>query len=153
MDLYRNQEGYLDPTAGEALLHTEWRKKAAKDHAYRPLTYIVSAYAGDITSNVVAARRYCRFAVDQGRIPICSHLLYPQFLHDDDPEERQLGLFFGKILMDRCEEVWIFTDGTYPPGMMEEWRRARWRRQKIRYFTTDCRVTDAAEPGGADGAI
>ena len=79
---------------------TELEKERKANHIYRPLTYIVSPYAGDILVNVEAARRYCRFAVDQGRIPLCSHLLYPQFLRDDDPEERELRLFFGKILMD-----------------------------------------------------
>ncbi|MCC6094235.1 MAG: hypothetical protein LIV24_04305, partial [Eubacterium sp.] len=109
MSLYRNKEFYYDPTAGAALSHVaseERRKERKANHIYRPLTYIVSPYAGDILVNVEAARRYCRFAVDQGRIPLCSHLLYPQFLRDDDPEERELGLFFGKILMDHCKEVW-----------------------------------------------
>ncbi|MGN1023402.1 MAG: DUF4406 domain-containing protein, partial [Lachnospiraceae bacterium] len=122
-------------------------------NVYRPLAYIVSPYAGDIPGNVAAARRYCRFAVDQGRIPVCSHLLYPQFLNDDDPKEHELGLFFGRILMDHCREVWIFTDGTLTPGMEAEYRRAKRHQQKIRYFTTDCQETDGPGTRGADGPV
>ena len=156
MSLYRNKEFYYDPTAGAALSHVaseERRKERKANHIYRPLTYIVSPYAGDILVNVEAARRYCRFAVDQGRIPLCSHLLYPQFLRADDPEERELGLFFGKILMDHCKEVWIFSDGEFTPGMEAEYKRAKRHEQRIRYFTTDCQETGGPGFGGADGPI
>ena len=77
MSLYRNKEFYYDPTAGAALSHVaseERKMERQANRIYRPLTYIVSPYAGDILVNVEAARRYCRFAVDQGRIPLCSHL-------------------------------------------------------------------------------
>ena len=152
MSLYRNKEFYYDPTAGAALAHVASEERKA-NHIYRPLTYIVSPYAGDILVNVEAARRYCRFAVDQGRIPVCSHFLYPQFLHDDDPDERELGLFFGKILMDHCKEVWIFSNGKYTPGMEAEYKRARRHQQRIRYFTTDLQETGGPDQGGADGSL
>lgn len=156
MSLYRNKENYYDPTAGAALAHVvseERKMERQANRIYRPLTYIVSPYAGDILVNVEAARRYCRFAVDQGRIPLCSHLLYPQFLRDDDPKERELGLFFGKILMDHCKEVWIFSDGEFTPGMEAEYKRAKRHEQRIRYFTTDCQETGGPGFGGADGPI
>ena len=35
------------------------------------------------------------FAVDAGYIPIAPHLLFPQFLDDNKPKERELGLFSG----------------------------------------------------------
>ena len=69
--------------------------------AFRPIVYICSPYAGDVDGNVTAAQRYSRFAVDKGYIPIAPHLLFPQFLDDNDPKERQLGLFFGNALMLR----------------------------------------------------
>ena len=147
---YRNSEGYSDPTASIALSHVAAEEKKKR---YRPLVYIVSRYAGDIPANIDNARRYCRFAVEQGAIPVCSHLLYPQFLNDDDPDERKLGLFFGKVLMDKCEQVWIFSDGDYSPGMNAERNHAVRRKNRIRYFTTDCRETDSPESGGADESI
>lgn len=149
-NVYQNSEGYSDPTASIALSHVAAEEKKKR---YRPLVYIVSRYAGDIQTNVNDAKRYCRFAVNQGAIPICSHLLYPQFLKDDDPEERRLGLFFGKVLMDKCDQVWIFSDGDYSSGMQAEYNRAVRRRYTIRYFTTDCRKTDDPKSGGVNESL
>jgi hypothetical protein len=80
---YRNSEGYADPTAGEALSRILANERQSL-RAFRPIVYICSPYSGDVEANVAAARRYSRFAVDKGFIPIAPHLLYPQFLNDDD---------------------------------------------------------------------
>ena len=90
-----NSEGYSDPTAHEALTKIWNEERAAKP--YRPLVYICSPYSGDVENNVAAARRYSRFAVDNNTIPITPHLLYPQFLDDTDPCERELGMAFGGV--------------------------------------------------------
>ena len=87
----RNAEGYMDPTAYEAMSLIEKEERALR--AFRPIIYICSPYAGDIEKNVNAARGYSRFAVDKGFIPIAPHLLFPQFMNDTDPQERELGLF------------------------------------------------------------
>lgn len=102
----RNSEGYLDLTAYEAIKKVEQEQRSGR--AFRPIVYICSPYAGDIAGNVDAARRYSRFAVDKGYIPIAPHLLYPQFLDDADPDERELGIFFGNAIMSKCSEVWVF---------------------------------------------
>lgn len=65
----RNSEGYYDPTAYEALSNIEREAKAAR--AFRPIVYICSPLSGDMDANQEAARRYCRYAVDSGYIPIC----------------------------------------------------------------------------------
>ena len=106
MDFY-NSEGYPDPTAYEVLSALEREERKAL-RAFRPIVYICSPYSGDVDKNVKAARKYSRFAVDKGYIPIAPHLLFPQFLDDDDPHERDLGLFFGNALMSKCSEVWVF---------------------------------------------
>ena len=87
------QVRHYDPTTYEALTNIEKEERALR--AFRPIVYICSPYAGDVSANVENARRYSRFAVDAGYIPIAPHLLFPQFLSDDDPKERQLGLFCG----------------------------------------------------------
>ena len=74
-----NSEGYFDPTAYGALSVIEREERSLR--AFRPIVYICSPYAGDIDANVDAARRYSRFAVEQGYIPIAPHLLFPQFLN------------------------------------------------------------------------
>lgn len=128
-----NSEGYADPTAFEAMTKITKEEKA-KNSAFRPLVYICSPYSGEIETNVEAAKRYSRLAVDKGCIPLTPHLLFPQFLDDDIPEERELGLFFGDILMSKCSEVWVFGE-RISAGMESEIKRARWKNYRLRYFS------------------
>ena len=130
-----NSEGYYDPTAYEAMSAVEKEEQALR--AFRPIVYICSPYAGDVEKNVAAAQGYSRFAVDKGYIPIAPHLLFPQFLNDCNPKERQLGLFFGNALMSKCSEVWVFGD-TISDGMEAEIKRAKWKNYRLRYFTETC---------------
>jgi hypothetical protein len=116
----------FDPIAGETLFICE-------DGVHRPIVYICSRFSGDVDQNVKAAQRYSRFAVDKGFIPIAPHLLFPQFLDDDNPAERQLGLFFGNVLMSKCAEVWVFGN-TISSGMAAEIKRAEWKCYRLRYF-------------------
>ena len=128
----QNQEGYDDPTAYEAITNIEQEERALR--AFRPIVYICSPYSGDVEHNVKAAQAYSRLAVDQGCIPIAPHLLFPQFLRDDHPMERQLGLVFGLALLCKCAEVWVF-GSRISPGMEAEIKRARWKNIRLRYFT------------------
>ena len=92
-----NSEGYYDPTAYEAMSAIAQEERALR--AFRPIVYICSPFAGDTDRNIEAARKYSRYAVGAGYIPIAPHLLFPQFMNDADPKERELGLFFGNALM------------------------------------------------------
>ena len=130
-----NSEGYYDPTAYEAMSTVEKEERALR--AFRPIVYICSPYAGEIEKNVKADQEYSRFAVEKGYIPIAPHLLFPQFLNDANPKERQLGLFFGNALMSKCSEVWVF--GSHiSAGMEAEINRAKWKNYRLRYFTETC---------------
>lgn len=133
MDKFNN-EHYLDPTPQQALSTIEAEKKAMK--TYLPLVYVCSPYSGDTLKNTENARRYSRFAFEQGRIPIAPHLLFTQFLDDDNPMEREMGMHFGNVLMSLCREVWVFGD-IISPGMDAEIRRARWKNYRLRFFTND----------------
>ncbi len=126
-----NGEGYYDPTAYEALSAIEKEEKALR--AFRPIVFICSPYAGEVKKNVSAARKYSRFAVDRGYIPIAPHLLFPQFLNDKNPAERRLGLFMGQVLLTKCAELWVFGD-RISPGMEGEIARAGARGMPVRYF-------------------
>ena len=135
-----NAEGYQDPTAYQALLRMEReaeRKAKACGRTYRPLVYICSPYAGDIKTNTLAARRYSRYAVERGFIPIAPHLLFTQFLDDAVTEERSLGLLFGNVLMGHCREVWVF-GSRISAGMQAEIERALRKGCTLRRFTDDC---------------
>lgn len=130
-----NSEGYYDPTAYEAMSTVEKEERALR--AFRPIVYICSPYAGEIEKNVKAAQEYSRFAVEKGYIPIAPHLLFPQFLNDANPKERQLDLFFGNALMSKCSEVWAF-GSRISAGMEAEINRAKWKNYRLRYFTETC---------------
>lgn len=134
-----NAEHYDDPTPHQVLNAIEAEKKAAR--AYRPMVYICSPYSGDVAGNVENARRYSRFTFEQGYIPIAPHLLFTQFLDDNNPREREMGMHFGNVLMSQCREVWVFGD-TISPGMDAEIRRARWKNYRLRFFTNDLKEVE-----------
>jgi len=121
-----NKEGYLDLTPYYAL----------KKHYY-PIVYICSPYAGDVECNVKNAKKFSRFAILSGCLPITPHLLFPQMLDDNNINERKLGLQFGNILMDKCSEIWVF-GADISSGMKAEIKRATRKNFIIRYFDTSC---------------
>ena len=128
----RNAEGYLDPTAYEAL------RNVARTAA-TPFVYICSPYRDNPRVNVMRARKYCKFAVGQGKLPIAPHLYFPQFL--SEAMERDEAMRMNFELLKLCSECWVFGD-TITEGMAAEIDRAK----KVRYFTTKCEeVTTHAE--------
>ena len=135
-----NASGCPDPTAYEALKNVDKEidsQTPLRLRVYRPMVFVCSPYAGDVKNNVNNARRYSRYAVKQGTIPIAPHLLFPQFMDDTDPEQRELGIFFGLILMHRCSEVGAF-GSMASPGMQTEITKARNRGMPVRFFNDEC---------------
>lgn len=128
---FNNPEGYSDPVPYEALKAIE---REERKHSYRPLVYICSPYAGDAEWNTMRAREYSRFAVNNGTIPIAPHLLFPQFM--DEATERELAMFMNMVLLERCEELWVFGD-RISEGMAAEILRAKQKHMTIRYFTVE----------------
>lgn len=134
--MFKNSEGYADPTAGSAIsrIMREYRQKQKQRYAdkNRKKIYVASRYAGDVDANVAAAIGYCRRVIDEGHMPIASHLLYPQILNDNNPKERELGLMFGLALLRDCDEMWVF--GSESPGVEWEIEEAKRLKMRIRYF-------------------
>jgi len=131
-----------DPTADAAIGNIMREYKSEQRAMYRrrseikqrPKVYVVSRYAGDVSNNVEAARKYCRLVTKAKRIPVASHLLYPQFLNDDNPAERELGTMFGMALLALCDEVWVFGK-KHSTGMQAEIVEARRLGKPIRFLT------------------
>ena len=71
------------------------------------LVYIASPYAGDVEGNVAFAKAACRYAAAKGYTPVAVHLMYPQFLDDRVPKEREAGLKMGRRVLAACEEIWL----------------------------------------------
>lgn len=82
--------------------------------------YICSPYRGDTETNIQNARKYCRAAVEMGCLPIAPHLLFPQFLDDDNPRERERGMARAMELLSICDEVWVFGIDNLSEGMEKE---------------------------------
>lgn len=139
-----NHEGYHDPTAYEALRKVEQSSKEQQKAAdfltidgYKPLVYICSPYAGDVKLNKANARRYSRFALTQSAIPLTPHLLYPQFMDDNNPAEQRFARHkVNFVLIGKCDELWVF-GSAISSGMEYEISVAKKRRMRIRYFTDD----------------
>ena len=131
-----NSEGYYDPTAYEAL--TKIVNEARQKRSFRPIVYVCSPLSGDVEANQEKARRYCRFVVDSGCIPIAPHLFFPQFMDDADEHERNLALFMDIVLLTKCAELWVFGDHI-SKGMSIEIEKAKRKAKPIRYFTVACK--------------
>lgn len=132
----KNGEGYYDPTAYDALTNVMKSEKAKKKADYKPLVYVCSPYSGDVDQNVKNTRAFCRFSLEQNCIPLAPHLLFPQFMDDDNPVERDMAMFMNYVLLGKCSELWVFGH-TVSKGMRQEIQKARQYGKIIRYFTAD----------------
>lgn len=128
-----NSEGYYDPTPYAAITNIIKGLKAEKNSVFKSLVYICSPYSGDIDTNVKKARAFCRFALEMNCIPLAPHLLFPQFMNDNIPQERELAMFMNMVLLGKCNELWVFGN-IISNGMAQEIAKAKKRKQLIRYF-------------------
>ena len=86
--------------------------------------FICSNYRGDVETNVENAIHWCKKATNQGCLPIAPHLYFPQFLDDDIPNERELGIAWGIDILSDCDELWICSENI-SDGMKREIEYAR----------------------------
>ena len=78
----------------------------------RPLIFVCSPYRGGTETNTQNARRYCRLVMEQGGIPFAPHLLFTQFLDEENAAERRQGLRMGMEMLKLCDELWAFGEPT-----------------------------------------
>lgn len=104
-----------------------------KTKDFRPLVYICSPFSGDVEGNTEWTKLFCRFALENGHIPLAPHLMFPQFMDEGDPEERELAMFMDIVLLGKCSQVWVLGE-EISEGMLAEINVAKRRRQPIRYF-------------------
>ncbi|SCI05456.1 Uncharacterised protein [uncultured Clostridium sp.] len=140
--MYKNSEGYSDPTAGAAMssMMKEYRQIRKKvwqrqnEMKTRKKVYVASRYAGDVEANTAAALDYCRYVINENCIPVASHIFYAAsgMLNDNSEEERELGLMFGLSLLAVCDEIWVF--GEVSAGMQQEITEAKKLGKRVRYM-------------------
>lgn len=83
------------------------------------LVVIESPYSGDIKRNILYLKLCLRHSLSLGEAPFASHLFYTQFLNDDNPEERKLGMDAGFAWQARADLVAVYTDLGISKGMNE----------------------------------
>lgn len=130
-----NKEGYLDTTAYTAIKNIEDEKK---------IVFICSPYNGDIEINTLRAKRYGRYAMNKQAAPIIPHLMYTQFLNENNYEERTLGLNMGLVLLSICQELWVF-GSRISRGMEIEIEEAKNRNIPIKYYDIHCKPVKKGE--------
>lgn len=81
--------------------------------------FVCSPYRGDIESNVKKAKSYCRLEIIAGNVPFAPHLHNTQFLNEDDPGEREMGIRAGLEIMKHCDELHVYGE-KITEGMAKE---------------------------------
>jgi len=110
--------------------------------------FICSAFRGDTEENIRKTKEYCRWAATKcGVIPIAPHLLFPQFLNDNNEKERQLGISMGFELLADCRELYYFGDSV-TEGMAAEINKAYELNIPVRCILADEMNNNQNENGG-----
>ncbi|MBR1385068.1 MAG: hypothetical protein IJ555_14870, partial [Ruminococcus sp.] len=102
----------------------------------------------------------CTFAALRGCDPVAPHLFYPQFLDDNDPTERALGMELGLKALRSCDELWIISP-RISSGMSAEIKEAQkcgipvlvFTAEGFRVYTGNGDMTDNCYADTADGVI
>lgn len=108
-----------------------------KDRADQLVVYICSKYSGDITTNSKDDKRYSRFAVEQGMIPIAPHLLFPVFM--DEKTERDIAMYMDEVLISSVDELWVFGN-ELSSSMKVEVEVAKKLKKPIQCFDKQCKI-------------
>lgn len=104
-------------------------------NSFTKVAYIASPLRGDIEGNMIKAADFCHFSVENGFVPYAPHLLFPQFLNDNIPEERSAAMRMSEEIQKRCDELWVFCENTEPSeGMCAEIESAKKANMCVRFF-------------------
>lgn len=105
-----------------------------------PIIYVATPFAPEPddpspTANVEFARSICKRIIDAGGCPYAPHLLFPQFLDDTKPLERELAIKNGLTMLTICTEAWFVLPAwrsEHSRGMRGELRKAHDLKKPIR---------------------
>lgn len=86
------------------------------------LVYICSPCRGEMEKNIIKAQGYCREAAElwPDVLPIAPHVYCTQFLNDENPDERAVGMDMGLSLLSICDELWVYGIDNPSEGMKHE---------------------------------
>ena len=82
---------------------------------------IESPFAGPTeeirAANIEYAKACCLDCLRRGETPYASHLIFPQFLDDDAPEQRRVGILAGLEWACTADATVVYTDLGMSKGM------------------------------------
>lgn len=78
----------------------------------------------EIEKNKTYARAACKDCMRQGEIPFASHLFFPQFLDEDNPVEREIGIAAGYCFWKEFDRIVFYIDNGISPGMAKALERS-----------------------------
>lgn len=102
----------------------------------KKIVYICSPFSMDRENMTNYARMICRAAADNGVVPYAPHLLFPQFMDDDFPRDRERALTMCFEMIRVVDELWAFGH-IITNGMREEIEEAQRLGKTVRYFVTN----------------
>ena len=109
-----------------------------RDKTMNNRVYICSPYSGDVEANVKLAREFSAYALGFDVMPIAPHLLFPQFMDDKVPSERQQAMAFNRQIFDGCSELWVLLgERGISHGMEVEIGWAEREGKAMRYFSVN----------------
>lgn len=108
----------------------------------RPFAFVCSPFRGDMEANAEKARTYSRQVYEAGYSPLAPHLLFPQFIREDVPAEREAGIGMGIALLAQCRML-VVCGERITEGMAKEIQQAE--RLGIPVHTLDALPNKAQE--------
>ena len=100
------------------------------------VVYICSPFSADPVENVERAKRYCKQVTLQvpNVVPFSPLLMFPFFL--DEATQRELALNMGVEMLNRCDELWVFShNGQISDGMAMEIQLAKEAGKKVKFIS------------------
>lgn len=107
-----------------------------------PICVVESPFAGDTERNRAYALRACTDCLDRHEVPYASHCFFPQFLNEDVPEEREMGITAGYAMWWHAAKIAFYVDLGWSPGMQRALCRA-----KTKFFAIEYRSLENADRG------
>lgn len=72
--------------------------------------FVCSPLRGDYERNLELAKRACLCISRMGDAPFAPHVLYTQFLDDNNPNDRDSGIESGIMFLRTCDQLVYFGD-------------------------------------------
>lgn len=106
------------------------------------LVLVESPFAGARAENISYLKCCLRDCLARDESPYASHLFFTQFLDDDEPSERQLGIDAGLAWGSAAAKTVVYTDRGISGGMQYGIAAAQRAGRPVEYRTLSAETPD-----------